>query len=278
LRRESPLEQRIAANKRRAFKLAAVFGTLVFLVVTLLFAAIQAGPWSALIGLIVAGAWVGIAWFQADAVVLDLLDVEEADPKEHARLFNVAAGMCAAMGLKMPDLYVVDEAGLNALAVGRDARHASVVVTTGLLAEANLVELEAVVALELYRIKSREIAAETFIVLTIGVFGVLSEAADKWDGLSRFLALPMPLIEKAIAAIHPSRGELDTDLGAVEFTRYPPALAAGLEKMSGRSALAIASPVTIHLWAAPPISLTTSPFVSLVHAPLSERIAVLQEL
>ena len=222
--------------------------------------------------------WVEIARRKGRDVVLDLCDVAPADEIAHARLFNVAGGMCAAMGLGLPDLYVIQDPALNALAVGRDDRHASLIVTQGLLDETTLVELEGVVALELYRIKAGDVGPETFIVPTVGASAVLSEHFERWQLVSRLFGLAAPIVDWVVVRLHPALRELETDLLAVEFTRYPPGLAQGLDRMAGRSAVAVAIPVTAHLWAAPPISTSAHPSSSKVHAHLSDRIAVLQEL
>ncbi len=258
--------------------MALVFGGAVFAVFTLIFLILGARWAAPVVGLIAAVAWVLIAWRRGESVVLDLCDVDDADPDDHARLFNVVGGLCAAMGLPAPSLYVIDDPALNALAVGRNANNASIAVTQGLLNESTVVELEAIVALQMYRIKAGDIAPETFAVLTFGAPAVLSELCDEWDVLRRFFALPLPLIEQALTKLHPSRHELDTDLAAVEFTRYPPALAAGLTRMEGRSAVGVATPVTAHLWAAPSMALSANTAIAHINAPLNQRIAVLNEL
>ena len=53
----------------------------------------------------------------------------------------------------MPALYVVQDDVPNACALGRDARRADLVVTTGLLRTFQLVELEGVIAHELAHVK-----------------------------------------------------------------------------------------------------------------------------
>lgn len=274
----SPVDTRVAFNKRRVALLATAFGSAIFLAVTLVLAVLGAGRFAPLLGLVLAVVWLTGAWLYGDRVVLHLTGVDPANRADHARLYNVVEGLCVATGVAVPTLYVVDDPALNAMTAGRYRRRGSLVFTQGLLDESSLVELEAVVSLLLHKLKSHDAIPETFVVPTVGSSGVLSELSDSVDWLSRALSLPTPAIEKVIAWLHPSRGELDTDLAAVGTTRYPPALASALEKMNGRSAIAAASPVTDHLWIAPPLAMSSRRNVARIHAQLSERIAVLQEL
>lgn len=267
----------MSASRRRAIAIAALFGASVFLVAfVVLF--LLLGVLAVVPALLVAGAWVGLAWLRADATVLDLADAEPADEQSHARLFNVTAGLCAAMGVSPPDLYVVEDDARNAMAVGRDAHHSALVVTQGLLEVLSLVELEAVVAHQLFRIKSGEVVPETFVVPTVGASVALAERLDGIEWLQRIVSVPTPLVERVLVRLHPGQSDLDTDIAAMQFTRYPPALATALEKMSGRSALAMGTPATAHLWIAPPLSATSRPSVVHMHAPIAERVAVLQEM
>ncbi len=272
------LEERIASNRRRLLALTVTFGFAVFAIFTLLFLLLGAVLLAPVIALVVTAAWLIAGWVKGDSVVLDLCDVSLLDEVRHARVINVTSGLCAAMGLSVPDLYVIDDPALNALAVGRDSRRASLVVTQGLLDNLTLVELEGVIALQLYRIKAGDIGPETLVVPTFGAAAVLSEEFEGWQFISRLFRFGVPLVEAVLTRLHPRDIELRTDIDAVQFTRYPPALASGLAKMSGRSAVAVAAPVTAHLWAAPPISPAARPAITKVHAALSERIAVLQEL
>lgn len=268
-------------NRRRAIVLAVGFGAWVFLLVTavaLLLTAWITPLLAPILGIVVAGVWVGIAWNSGRSAVLDLSEVEPADERLHARLFNAAGALSATTGVPSPELYVVDDPAINAMAVGQKAQSAAIVVTTGLLEELDVVEVEAVLALVFHRIKSEQIAAETFAVPTVGVAAVLGEQVDNIIWLQRLLFLPMPFIERFLVWLHPADCEFDIDVASTLITRYPPALASALTKMEGRSALAMGTSVTAHLWLASPLNIAMRPVVAGLHKPLSERVAVLQEL
>jgi heat shock protein HtpX len=192
-------------------------------------------------------------------------------------LFNAAAALSATTGVTPPELYVVDDTAINAMAV-QQRSGAAIVATTGLLEHLDVVEVEAVLALLFQRIKSQELLAQTFVVPTVGAAAVFAEHFDDKPGLRKLLLSPMPLIERVLTWLHPADAEFDVDIAATLITRYPPALASALQKMDGHSALAMGTPVTAHLWLAPPVNVSLLQSGTGLHKPLSERVAVLQEL
>jgi heat shock protein HtpX len=68
----------------------------------------------------------------------------------------------------MPRLYVIDSPVPNALATGRDPEHASLAVTTGLLALLDRRELEGVVAHELAHIGNQDTRLSTAVASVVG--------------------------------------------------------------------------------------------------------------
>jgi heat shock protein HtpX len=265
-------------NMRQTVFLGFGFGLAVFLVFAVILLLLGGGIAGLIIAFLVAAIWTGFAWVRASEAVLDLSEVQAADEKRHARLFNAASNTCASVGVAAPTLYVVEDPALNAMVVGRDARNASLVVTTGLLDELGVVELEAVITQELLRVKLGDIGPQTFIVATIGAGALLAESADRWPSLQKILMVPMPLLERVLLWLHTDRRDIDLDLATSGITRYPPGLADALEKMDGRSALAMGAPVTAHLWIAPPLGFSAPTALARIHVPLAERVAVLREL
>lgn len=274
-------EDRLAENRRRLVILAAGFAAWVFVISTVIVLVLTfwISPYIApVIGVVISGSWTLISWKSARSTVLDLSDVEPANERKHARLFNAAAALSASTGVVPPEMYIVDDTAVNAMATGRSSREAAIVVTSGLLDVMDVVELESVLALIFYRIKSEQIAPETFVVPTFGASAVLAEQVDGLGWLQKLLFSPMPFIERIVAWMHPVNDEFEIDMASTLFTRYPPALATALEKMDGRSALALGAAVTAHLWLAPPLNVATRLETAGVHKPLRERVAVLQEL
>lgn len=203
-----------------------------------------------LIALVVVGvALAGWARFGGDRLIASRLPGRAADPDVDARLCNLVEGLCTGAGVHQPRLVVVDSPGLNALAAGTSGRRAVLAVTRGLLAELDRIELEAVLAEELWTIRHDEIVPWTVLAATFG-FGRGLAVADDRDSAA--------------------------DQGAISLTRYPPALASALEKIEAKGATVTGQPRSMaQLWLADP---TPDAPPTPGRLPLGERIEALREL
>ncbi|MBI2708557.1 MAG: M48 family metalloprotease [Actinobacteria bacterium] len=293
-------------NRRRAYLLTAGFVFLVAAVLAGLSALAGWGPAGLAAALLLAGAAALAGWWTSASVVLAMSRAQPADPLEYARLHNLVEGLCIASGLPKPRVYVIDDDALNALATGRDPRHAAVAVTTGLLRALTRVELEGVVAHELSRIRSYDIVVSTLAVTFVAPVVVVADwlIRFRWWGGGRNRPgeldgrLPVlgsvgvallglsPVVAPVMRRVVPGRGELRADLPAVELTRYPPGLAAALEKLrDGQTVVHSGSRATAQLWIQTPIALTPEQGELCrinrrfdIHPPIEERIAALYEL
>lgn len=295
-------------HARRAVVVSVVCGAawaaLVF--VLLVVAGVGAVP-ALVVSLVLSTGLTWLATWRSDRVVLRVSRAEEARPADHPRLHNLVEGLCVAMGLAKPALYVVRDDAPNALATGRSADRSAVVVTTGLLDRLNRIELEAVLARELNRIRSHEIAVGTVAVTTVGLPVLVADllvrqrwwnggrhrSDDRADGrlpvvapVGTAILAASPLLARAVhAAIGPDRG-VQADLAAVATTRYPPGLLSALEKLERESTVVHAGlRSTAHLWMEAPVAATDDEGHLarrnrdfLVQTPLAERIETLREL
>lgn len=203
-----------------------------------------------IIAFVVIGAALG-GWarFGGDRIVASRLGGRPADPAADARLCNLVEGLSTGAGVHQPRLIVVDSPGLNALASGSSGRRALLAVTTGLLAELDRIELEAVLAEELWMIRHEEMVPLTVLAATFGLGRSLAVSHDR---------------------------DAAADQGAISLTRYPPALASALEKIEAKGGtVAGQAGSTAQLWLADPTGTTTP---STGRLPLSERIEALREL
>ncbi len=187
--------------------------------------------------LVAAAALIGVAVAKAGDVALWMIGAQPAHPVEHARLHNLVQSLCFASGLPRPSVHVVDAAAVNAFAAGRGPRQAAVGVTSGLLESFTPIELEAVLAHELSRVKSYDVQLSTLAVTMIGL-----PTSFLPDGAS----------SRLVTAAIGSREDSAADLTGVSLTRYPPGLISALEKLRDRDTnVAVRSRAAAHLWLEP---------------------------
>jgi Zn-dependent protease with chaperone function len=241
--------------RQRATTTAAVFAVPSGLALGLV--ALVGGPIVAIVVFVVVtvavGAWVRLS---GERRVRAGVGGELADPLRHARLINLVDGLATSAGIHPPELRVIDQPSLNALAAGLRPERALVVVTTGLLEKLSRIELEAVVAEELVQVRRGEIVPGTVLAAT-------------WGWGARF-ALP-------------SERDSRADQLAVSLTRYPPALESALEKVALHGGVVEGLPRGLaHLWFVDPRPVggdaANDVALSDGRLPLRERVEALREL
>jgi heat shock protein HtpX len=247
----------------------------------------------ALVGLLlgVALALVGIVWAYASgiAVLMRVLRAEQVSEREQPRLHNLVEGLCMTAGVVTPPvLHVIDDAAPNAVVVAVSPNKSAIAITTGMLMACDRVELEAVVAHLVARLRSGYAIAGSLTTLLIGaplLLGQLGVRKKWWDGGRRssqgeqshvqeryqvaqrssmatlasgggalMLSVLTPLLTPPIRVFVPRDLVRQADLAACQITRYPPALISVLARSadeSGQTALPVshaALGVTNHLW------------------------------
>lgn len=219
--------------------------------------AILGGFFVLLVAAVVALVLAVVAYLYADRVVLSLSHARPALPDEEPRYHNLVEGLCVSAGLPKPELYLIDDDAPNSFATGRSPAHAAIVVTTGLLQKLSRMELEGVLAHELSHIRSNDT-----LVTSLG---------------TALVGLPLlpagPLAGRLLASLVGRSRERDADIGGVTLTRYPPGLAAALEKVRRNGPSAVpASRATAHLWISSPLDADDG------SARLEARIAALRDM
>src|SRR5437868_14868702 len=148
----------IALNKRNTILLVVLFCLFVLVVAMVLGLAVLAylSPdtvsrlnWAE--GLVVGGVAAGVAfllallgYFEGDQMILAINGAREIRHQDDPELFNVVEEMAIAAGVPMPKVYLIQDEAPNAFATGRDPRHASVAITTGLRHKLKRDELQGV--------------------------------------------------------------------------------------------------------------------------------------
>jgi heat shock protein HtpX len=146
-------------------------------------------------------------------------------------LANQVEGLCATLGVAQPELRLLDDDVPNACALARGAGRGVLVVTSGLLDQLGLIEMEGVVAHELVHVRRRDAAVSTVAITTAGVVAWVTGR----DGL----------LHRALG-----RGrEYGADQAAAVAVRYPPGLRDALASMGGRTPRP-GSPFSGRRWAA----------------------------
>ena len=215
-------EAAASANRRKALLLCVapggVLGVLVAASVAAIGLPLEAVPVLVLVTVAVA-AWV---WRSAPRMVLASLGTTPSSEDDHPRLHNLVDGLCATMGLDRPAIRVISSDMANAIALGRDAKSATLVVTSALDQILGLVELEGVLAHELVHIKRNDTVLSAVAVM---------------------VALPWAVVRgtpAGAAAVHELVGrgrEFSADQRAALIVRYPTGIGSALETMVAGSTI-----------------------------------------
>jgi len=132
----------------------------------------------------------------SSAILLQHAGARRLQPNEHPELRRTVENLCIGAGLPQPAIYLVDSDIANSFAVGRDPAHASLVVTTGLLALLTPRELAAVIAHELSHIGNYDTRLGTMLAAVVatlrwpwglaeGIGRYIKERAGDRDSLER---------------------------------------------------------------------------------------------
>jgi heat shock protein HtpX len=223
----------------------------------------------------------------------------------YRQLVNVVNEMSIAGGQPVPALYVIDDTAPNAFATGRDPRHASLAVTSGLLDKMDREELQGVVAHEMSHIGNYDIRFTLLVGVLVGAIALLADwflrftfwgggrrrsSDDRGGGggsaailfvIAILLAILAPLISRLVQLAVSRRRESLADVSAVELTRNPLGLARALRTIADDpEVLEVANRATQHLYIVNPIKSFETRAKSMwdTHPPIAERIAVLDRL
>jgi len=255
------------------------------------------------IAVVVATASTANAFWFSDKVALGITGARRVDGTSHPQLLNIVQEMCLASGLPMPKVAVIEDAAPNAFATGRDPRHATVAVTTGLLERMNREQLQGVLAHELAHVANRDTLVATLAVTIAGTLAILCDIAwrisffggstsrrrsnDSSPAQAILLVVAVvaivlaPIAAQLIQASVSRRREQLADATAVSYTRNPAGLRSALEVLESDSTVVRhTSRATAHLWIESPLDRGRSVWNRMfdTHPPLSERIAVLREM
>ena len=244
-----------------------------------------------------------ISYFYSDKIVLATSGAQEIQEKDNPQLFHIVENLAIGDGIPMPKVYIVNDPSPNAFATGRDVKHASVAVTSGILTRLNKSELEGVLAHELSHVKNYDTRLMAITAVMIGFIAMITDFFLRslfWGGFRNseernnngqaiflvvaiVLAILAPIIASLIQLAISRKRELLADASGALLTRYPEGLASALEKISDDPRpLRNASNATAHLYIANPFKdkgfhgWVTNLFST--HPPIEERIKILRSM
>jgi heat shock protein HtpX len=293
----------IAANKRNSFFITVAITA--FLIVLGYFLGTYWGSSYAgvVIAFLLALVMSLFAYYSGDKMVLAISRAKRIEKRDYPQLFNVIEELAIAGGLPVPVIYVIDDTAPNAFATGRDPKHASVAITTGLMQKLNREELQGVMAHELSHVGNRDILYATMVGILVGSIAMMSDFFMRsffWGGGRRrrdnegggaagiilfiitiLLAILAPICAKLLQLAVSRQREYLADASAAMLTRYPEGLASALEKIAhDKEVLEVANRATQHLYIVNPIKPFEKRASSLfsTHPPIEERIARLRAM
>ncbi|EQD36951.1 heat shock protein HtpX [mine drainage metagenome] len=96
-------------------------------------------------------------YYFSDRMVLTVLKAQMVTPQQYPQLYDMVGRLAQLTGIPVPKVAVIPSRVPNALATGRDPKHAVIAVTTGIINQLEPKELEAVLAHELSHVIHRDV-------------------------------------------------------------------------------------------------------------------------
>jgi heat shock protein HtpX len=199
---------------------------------------------------VVAGAFLAVQYWYSDRIALFGMRAHEVTPEQHPQLHGAVDRLCTLADMPKPRLAVSDTDLPNAFATGRNADHAVLCVTTGLMRRLEGEELEGVLAHELSHVAHRDVAVITiasFLGILAGLVARFAFYSGLFGGRGRrsspqlaAILAGLMLVSTLVYAISflltmalSRYRELAADRSAAQLTGRPSALASALTKVSG---------------------------------------------
>jgi len=245
------------------------------------------------------------SYFGGDKLVLTVSDAKEVDRTSAPQLMNVVQELAIAANIPMPKVYLIDDTAPNAFATGRDPKHASVAITSGLLQKLDREELQGVIGHELSHVRNFDIRFALIVGVLVGSIALLSDfflrftfwgggrrsSSDSKGGANALqavmfvvaivLAILAPIAARAVQLAVSRQREYLADASSVDLTRNP----AGLERAlaiiaEDKEVLEVANRATQHLYFTNPIKKFEERSSNLwsTHPPIVDRINRLRQL
>lgn len=247
------------------------------------------------VGLIIAGVMNFVAYYFSDRIVLAQTRAQKVSPQDSPEYFEIVSSLARKANLPMPAIYIIPDTAMNAFATGRDAEHAAVAVTQGLLQRLNRDEIEGVIAHELSHVRNYDMRLMSTVSILVGMLNILAnmfwrsglmgrsssrEESRANSIISIILIMVTPIVGILIQLAISRQREYLADASAAELVGSPKGLISALQKLgSSKMSLATADVSTAHLYISNPFGdnlLFTNLFST--HPPMQNRIAQLEKM
>lgn len=291
----------IVANRQKTWVLISSF--LILIIAIGYFASIYWNNSSILVWAVAVS--VAMSWGSYFAGDKMILAISGAKPVEHdadikqRQIVHLVENLCITAGLPNPKVYIINDSAPNAFAVGRNPKHASIALTTGLIDKLDKAELEGVIAHELSHVKNYDILLVTVVITLLGIITLLADwmwrgrmfggkSSDRENGgnnilliIGLVLMILSPIFARLIYLAISRQREYLADASGALLTRYPEGLASALQKISNdKNQLKFANRATAGLYISDPFKKMNEAAVELwsTHPPIQKRIAALTSM
>jgi heat shock protein HtpX len=208
------------------------------------------------------------------AVALRLTGAHAVTSEQAPALHALVEELASYAHLPTPQLAIIDSPSANACVIGRDDRHAVVVVTSGLVDLLSRDELAGVLAHELSHVRNHDTLAASLTATLAGVISLLAQQA-RWS-----MPILAPLAATVVQLSVSRAREYRADALGARLHGNPASLIRALEKLEharGERPLAI-TPAAAHLFIVDPLAGFRMSGLFRTHPPLAERIRRLRQL
>lgn len=289
----------IAANRFRTILLMAIFCAIIIGIGWSL-SYIYKDQSILVIAVIVSVVMNWISYFQSDKIALASVKARAVNQNilAETKLENLVENLSITAGVPTPKVYLIEDASMNAFATGRNPKHASIALTTGLVNLLDKSELEGVIAHELSHVKNYDILLSTVVITLVGAITLLadwftrtrlfgrSDNDNQGNSVLMIIGLVLivlsPIFVTLLQLAISRKRELLADASGAMLTRFPEGLARALEKLSTQTkTLRGANRATAHLFIVSPFANKVGQSIANLwstHPPLEQRIKLLRNM
>lgn len=235
-----------------------------------------------------------VSYYASDTVALAVAHAKPLERLGNEEVYDIVETLCITAGLPVPRLFRIPDTAMNAFATGRDANHAAIAITDGLLTGLNRSELQGVIAHELSHIGNEDIKLMGMVAVMAGMIALISDIMmrsffwgnrrdDREGGgilplIALGLAILAPIAATLIQLAISRKREFLADASGVLLTRYPEGLISALRKINAdQEPLEAANRGTAHMYFANPLKGKSFASLFSTHPPVEQRIAALEQ-